>query len=196
MAFPSREFFTLTDVAGRWECTPAEVACQALKEALELVATFPRIELLDGPAVGLLTVHAAEIMPLHRALSPTKKTKLRQVRQPGRTEWQRIEDPSSGVWMTPGDILITRAEILRFEDEHEIVRSRLAGAGAPPRYDWERFQMALFKRLFHGGMPASQKDLIDEMQEWFISNSSNGDAPDESTIRRRIKAVWQELHAA
>lgn len=32
------------------------------------------------------------------------------------------------------------------------------------------------------------------MQEWFIQTSDNGDAPDESTIRRRIRAVWQELH--
>lgn len=196
MAFPSREFFTVLEAAVRWECTQAEVACQALKDALELVATFPRIELLGGPAVGLFAVHAAEIMPLYRALNPTKKAKLRQVRKVGQAEWQGIEDPVSGVWMTRGDILITRAEMLRFEDEHEISRSRLSGAGAPPRYDWERFQMVLFKRLFHGGMPASQKDLIVEMQEWFITNSTDGDAPDESTIRRRIKAVWQELHAA
>jgi hypothetical protein len=196
MAFPSREYFTVLEASVRWECTQTEVACQALKDALELVATFPSIELVDGPAVGLLAVQAAEIMPLYQALSPTKKTRLRQVRKLGRTDWQRIEDPVSGVWMTAGDILITRTEVLRFEDDHDIVRSRLSGAGAPPRYDWERFQMVLFKRLFHGGMPASQKDLIDEMQEWFIANSTEGDAPDESTIRRRIKAVWQELHAA
>ncbi len=196
MAFPTREFFTILEASVRWECTQAEVACQALKGALELVAIFPSIELVDGPAVGPLIVQAAEIFPLYRAVGPAKKTRLRQVRRPGRSEWQRIVDPTLGVWMTPADIWITRAETLRFEDEHEIARSRLSGAGAPPRYDWERFQLVLFKRLFHGGMPASQKDLIEEMQEWFIANSTDGDAPDESTIRRRIKAVWQELQAA
>lgn len=31
--------------------------------------------------------------------------------------------------------------------------------------------------------------------EWkLIQTSDNGDTPDESTIRRRIRAVWQELH--
>lgn len=196
MAFPSREFFTVLEAAARWECTQADVACQALKDALELVATFPSIELADGPAVGLLAVQAAEIMPLFRAVNPAKKARLFQVRKRESKDWQRIGDPISGVWMTLGDILITRSEMLRFEEEHEIVRPRLSVGGAPQRYDWERFQMVLFKRLFHGGMPASQKDLIDEMQEWFIANSTDGDAPDESTIRRRIKAVWRELEAA
>ncbi len=34
------------------------------------------------------------------------------------------------------------------------------------------------------------------MQEWFIANSPTGEAPDESTIRRRIQAIWHELKAA
>ena len=37
-------------------------------------------------------------------------------------------------------------------------------------------------------------DLVTEMQEWFIANSADGEAPDESTIRRRIRALWQELN--
>jgi hypothetical protein len=34
------------------------------------------------------------------------------------------------------------------------------------------------------------------MQEWFIANSAEGEAPDESTIRRRIQSVWKELNPA
>jgi hypothetical protein len=32
------------------------------------------------------------------------------------------------------------------------------------------------------------------MQDWFIANSPGGEAPDESTIRKRITAVWRELN--
>jgi hypothetical protein len=39
-----------------------------------------------------------------------------------------------------------------------------------------------------------QRDLVTEMQDWFIANSPDREAPDESTIRRRIRAIWQELN--
>jgi len=57
-----------------------------------------------------------------------------------------------------------------------------------------RVLIALTKRFFTEGLPSQQKDLIDELQEWFTQTSDNCDAPDGSTIRRRIRAVWQELH--
>ena len=43
--------------------------------------------------------------------------------------------------------------------------------------------------------PATQTALIVEMQEWFIANSLHGSAPDESTIRQRIKVIWRALKA-
>jgi len=93
-----------------------------------------------------------------------------------------------------GDIMITASEIERFEAAHGISRRASIGPGAPSRYNWDGFFIALMKRLLTEALPARQKDLIDEMKEWFIQTSDNGDAPDESTIRRRIRAVWQELH--
>ena len=64
---------------------------------------------------------------------------------------------------------------------------------APCRYNREGFYIALMKRLSTEGLPPRQKDLIEEMQERFIQASDTGAAPGESTIRRRICAVWQEL---
>ena len=55
-------------------------------------------------------------------------------------------------------------------------------------------QHAVLKRIYSDGFPARQRDLVVEMQEWFIANSAEGDAPDESTISRRIQAVWKELN--
>ncbi len=45
-------------------------------------------------------------------------------------------------------------------------------------------------------LPARQSELIIEMQEWFVANSLHGSAPDESTIRQRIKVIWHALKAA
>ncbi len=94
------------------------------------------------------------------------------------------------------DIMITADEIERFEQAHEINRSRSAGPGAPGQYDQDGFHIALFKRVYVGGFPLQQMELVSEMQEWFIADSADDEAPDESTIRRRIKAIWQELNPA
>jgi hypothetical protein len=105
-----------------------------------------------------------------------------------------ITEPARGVRLTAADIMITAREIDRFEEAHGIGRTRSAGPGAPGRYDWEGFHLALFKRVYTGGFPLQQRDLVAEMQDWFIANSADGEAPDESTIRRRIRAIWQELN--
>ena len=108
--------------------------------------------------------------------------------------WKAITEPARGVRLTAADIMITAKEIDRFEEDHGIGRTRSVGPGAPLKYDWDGFYIAVLKRIYSGGFPARQRDLVVEMQEWFVANSAEGDAPDESTIRRRIQAVWKELN--
>ncbi len=99
--------------------------------------------------------------------------------------------------ITASDVLITAEEVERFEELHGLGRGRAnAGPGLPPRYDWDGFYVAVCKRVYTHGLPARQRELVLEMQEWFIANSPTGEAPDESTIRRRIQAIWHELKAA
>ena len=108
--------------------------------------------------------------------------------------WKTITEPIRGMRLAAADIMITAREIERFEEAHGIGRTRGAGPGAPGKYDWNGFHMALFKRIYTEGFPLKHSDLVTEMQEWFIANSTEGEAPDESTIRRRIRALWQELN--
>lgn len=196
MALPPRHFFTILEVAGRWESTQAEIVCHAVAGHLELVVMFPCIHLGDRSTEGPLAVPASGIMPLFRTFGGAEEeVRLRQARPSGGSEWLPVTDPAEGFPIKAGDVWVTRPEVTRFEDEHGLGRGR-GGVGAPLRYDWDGFYVALFKRIYGDGFPAFQKDLIFEMQEWFIANSDDGDAPDESTIRRRIRAVWQELNAA
>jgi hypothetical protein len=88
------------------------------------------------------------------------------------------------------------ASVVLFEQTHEINRTWSAGPGVQGRYDWDGFHVAVMKRIHDRGLPATQTALIVEMQEWFIANSANGSAPDESTIRLRIKVIWRALNAA
>ena len=195
MAFPAQYFYSILDVAGRWGCTQTEVENWAISGELDLVAGFSPILFGDEPAAGLLVVSASDVRPLFRPFGKAaKKVFVKQARPVGSDTLKLITEPARGLRLTAADIMITAREIDRFEEVHGIGRTRSAGPGAPGRYDWEGFHMALFKRIYTGGFPLQQRDLVVEMQEWFIANSADGEAPDESTIRRRIKAIWQELN--
>ena len=195
MAFPAQYFYSIPGVAGRWGCSQTEVVNWAIAGELDLVAGFSPILFGDEPAAGLLVVSAADVRPLFRPFgAAAKKVFVKQARPAGSETLRLITDPARGVRLTAADIMITAREIDRFEEAHGIGRTRSAGPGAPGRYDWEGFHLALFKRVYTGGFPLQQRDLVAEMQDWFIANSRDGEAPDESTIRRRIRAIWQELN--
>ena len=195
MAFPPQYFFTLMEAAGRLGCTASQIVDWAIADEIDLVATFAPVVIGEEEIGGLMSVAGSEIRPLFRSAGgAAKKVCVRLVRPQFHDEWKLITQPAKGVKLTAGDIMITASEIERFEATHGISRRAQVGPGAPSRYNWDGFYIALMKRLYTEGLPARQKDLIDEMQEWFIQTSDNGDAPDESTIRRRIRAVWQELH--
>lgn len=195
MAFPAQYFYSILDVAGRWGCTQTEVVNWAISGERDLVAGFSAIKFGTECAAGLMHVPASEVRALFRPYGKgAKKIYVIQARQSPGEDWKTITEPACGLRLTAADIMITAREIDCFEETPGIGRTRSAGPGAPGRYDWDGFHMALFKRVYTGGFPLRQSDLVSEMQEWFIGNSLDGEAPDESTIRRRIRAIWHELN--
>jgi hypothetical protein len=123
--------------------------------------------------------------------------------------FQWFTDPVEGITVTAADVLVKRAEVERFEVQHGLfnggrssgpgtdgqVESRRGGPGVPPRYDWDGFYGALARRIHEQGIPATQAELVREMLDWFEKHDVEH-VPDESTIRRKITAVWRELHRA
>ena len=167
----------------------------AIADDIDLVVGFAPVKFGEDVRYGLMSVAGSEVRPLFRPFGEAaKKVYVKQARPPGTEDWKIITEPAEGVRLAAADVMITASEMDRFEDAHGVGRGRSSGPGAPSRYDWEGFYVALMKRVHVGGFPARQKDLIVEMQEWFIANSSVGEAPDESTIRRRIQTVWQALN--
>ena len=107
------------------------------------------------------------------------------------------------------DVLVRRAEVERFEEQHGLFNgarsasagddsrpaARRGGPGVPPRYDWDGFYGALARRIHDHGIPPTQAELVREMLDWF-GQRDGGEAPDESTVRRKIVAIWRELSRA
>ena len=186
--------FTILEASVRWGCTQTHVVNASISHGLNIVAGFAPIKIGGKLAAGLLHIAGNEVRPLFRPFgSAAKKVYVQQARLTPADDWQMITTPARGVKLAAADILITSREIDRFEEAHGIARSKQSGPGAPAKYDWEGFYRTLLKRSFAEGFPAKPSDLIVEMQEWFIANSRDGDAPDESTIRRRIQTIWKEI---
>ena len=197
MAFPARYLFTILEVAARWTCSQTQIVDWANSEEIDLVAAFGQVQLGDEISTGLLSVSGSEVRPLLRPFGvAAKKVYIKQARRLKATDWLSITAPVKGVRFTAADIMITADEIEQFELAHDINRARGAGPGAPGKYDWEGFYVAVVKRVYDHGLPITQTALIVEMQEWFIANSEHGSAPDESTIRQRVKIIWRAVKAA
>ena len=197
MAFPARYLFTILEAAARWTCSPTQIVDWAISEEIDLVAAFSEVKFSDESAAGLLSVPGCEVRPLFRPFGEApKKVYVKQARRLRAAGWLTITAPARGVRFSAADIMITADEIERFEVAHDINRTRGAGPGAPGKYDWEGFYVAVVKRVYDHGLPVTQAALIGEMQEWFLANSAHGSAPDESTIRQRVKMIWRAVNAA
>lgn len=208
MPLPPRPFHILNDVAVRWSVLPIDVAAWATDGSLALAAAVPPIRTASSQMLsGIMEIAGSDVIPLFRLNGARfDSVAIKRLRAQGETEWQWIAEPAEGIAITAPEVLVTRAEVERFEREHELYsgpasrdmkgahseRGRSAGPGAPPRYDWDRFFVAIARRIHDHGIPSSQGELVREMLDWFQARQVEP-IPDESTVRRKVAMVWREL---
>ena len=208
MPLPPRPFDILNDVAVRWSVLPIDVVAWATDGLLALSAALPPIRTASSRMISdIVEIAASDVLPLFRLDGARLQSVcIRRVRAQGETEWLWITESADGIEMTASEVLIRRAEVERFEQQHDLSgspapramklpdqteRLRAASPGAPPRYDWNAFAGAVARRVHDEGMPASQGELIRDMLDWFGATFDT--VPDESTVRRRVQALWPVL---
>ncbi len=129
---------------------------------------------------GLHQIAASDVRPLFRPHGRAdEEVRLKRARKIGGEQWLDVTQPARGVRITASDVLITAEEVERFEEVHGIGRSRgrgNAGPGLPPRYDWDGFYVAVFKRLYTLGFPTRQRE------NW-SSRCRNGSSPTRRLAR-------------
>ena len=194
MALPPRAFFILHETASRWGCSIADIAGWASEGKLDIVTGIPLAICGTEKVSGKITISPMDMLPLFRR-SGTGPTviKLLRVKPENSGEWSYVTEPAGGVEVSIADLLISGQDVLRFEDEHDLLRRIGGGTGALSPYDWEGMYVAMIKRIHEEGLPATQAELIGELQEWFANVAENGEVPDESTIRRRLRPFWRAL---
>jgi hypothetical protein len=194
MKLPKREFYTVHEVAARWGYTIADVAGWSVAGHFDILTGIPPAMCGERVVAGEVIISAFDILPLFRRCGTGPLTTwLRRVRTKSEPDWQLITDPIAGVEVSVEDLLISGQHVHRFEDKNELFRRVSSNTGSLSPYDWEGMLQALALRIHERGLPASQGELVAEMQEWFVEHSDGNDVPDERSIRRRITPIWREL---
>ncbi len=197
MALPPRAFFTLHEAASRWGCTIADLAGWASEGKFDIVTGIPLAVCDTEKVSGKIILSPMDMLPLFRRSGegPTAIKLLRVKPEPGR-DWAYVTEPADGVDVSIADLLISGQDMLRFEDDYDLLRRIGGGTGSLSPYDWEGMYVTMIKRIHEQGLPATQAELIGELQEWFTDVAENGEVPDESTIRRRLRPFWRALRGA
>lgn len=216
MAFPARSFYTISELSIRWSAFAFDIIGWALDGHFGLACALPPVRTEEKIVSGLVRISAADVFSMFRRDGlGADRCMIRRIRECDADEnaWLWIKEPEGGVMITPADVLIPRAEVDRFEAIHTqkpmgispltpAASPRAAdapppdtwagvGAGGRFRHDWEGFYVELCKHIHDYGLPDTQSDLARKMHDWFMDVA--GMAPDESTIRKKIKTVWNKL---
>lgn len=189
MGFPPKEFYTVDELASRWDTPPLKIIEWAMGRKIELVVALPEAEFEDGQEAEYAAVRASQVRPLFRSYADAERSVLIcRATPPGADAPLRIVKPPDGARIMAADVMAVLAEVERFEEENELVRRVVVGPGAPTRHNWERFYVELCVRIHQHGLPETQKELVEDMDDpnW-------GEPPDPSTIRKKVKVVWQRL---
>ena len=194
MSLPPRAFFSVTEIAARWGCTLADIAGWSHVGHLSMVTGIASVICGKLLVAGMVAVNAADMMRMFRRHGPSdEECRVFRIRPEGSQEWQFITDPPEGVLIKLHDLMLMADEVQKFEDERDLLRRPPSSTGAVPRYDWEAVYIMLICRFNDRGLPATQAELITEVQDWFAQNSPSGEIPEESTTRKKIAPIWRSL---
>ncbi|HMT45483.1 MAG TPA: hypothetical protein PKE59_00045 [Novosphingobium sp.] len=178
---------------------PADIIDWSIHDHLEICTIAPHITTDDGEISGAVAIPPGDFVRMFRrdGTGPKLASTIR-VRPPNSEgRWQRITGPEMGLKLEAADILLSRSQIERFEQNHDMAPKPIrVPPGPSAKWDWDGFYTAIIRRIHDHGLPEQQESLVNEMLEWFERRSDKGEAPDISTVRKKIRPIWQELREA
>ena len=194
MPLPPRVFFTLQETASRWGCTIADIADWASAGKFDIVTGIALAVCGKDKVFGKVAISPLDVLPAFRRHGPSPSVvRLMRIKPEGTERWAHVTEPPNGVAVSTADLLIGAEDVRRFEDDHNLLRRTGGGTGSITNHDWEGMYLAVIRRIHERGLPATQTEFVEELQDWFVEMAENGVVPDESTIRRRLRPIWRAL---
>ena len=206
-----KPFYHLDELLTRWDMTEWDVTAFVLSDELTLSATIAGLRILFGridsdnlhdyfriPEGSRFVIGTVELAreDAWRVLRDGSWT-ITSVKAPPDC-FADIDDDSidNKHLIHRDDLVICRAEIERFETAQKIAAEpdTPTRRGAPSRFDWDGFWIEICRVIHEDGVPGTQSELVGRMVEWFDNHGQA--SPDESTIKKKIKPLWQKLRRA
>ena len=122
MPLPPRPFHALSDIANRWSVVPIDIVGWASEGLLALSVAAPPVKTASSRILcDLAEIAGTDVLPLFRPDgAKLESVCIRRIRAHGETEWQWISEPAEGLTIVAPDVLITRAEVERFAQQHDL----------------------------------------------------------------------------
>ena len=194
MTLPPRAFFSLNEFCDRLDCSHADVAAWSISGLFSIFTGISPVLCGLNPVAGIVAVNAADMMKMFRRHGHCdEECRVIRVRPEGSSEWLHITEPAGGVVVKLADLLLMADDVRKFDDDPDRRRRPVSPPGATPRFDWDGAIIMLICRFNDRGIPATQVELIAEVQDWFAQNSPTGEIPEESTTRKKIAPIWRAL---
>ena len=91
------------------------------------------------------------------------------------------------------DLMLMADDLQKLEDDRNLLRRSFASAGSAALCDWQAVNIMLFRRLNDRSLPATQAELVSDVQDCFAQHTSSGEIPEESMTRKKIVPIWRAL---
>lgn len=206
MPLSTKTFYSIIEAAARWGRSIPEIIDWSAGGHIPIMTFIGYAESDAGPIAGNVQI-SAEDMRAHFRIDGPAQRELRIYRvgvicEGGDGKWDFVkgEDGRAGIPISLHDIYICGKDFVRFQEKHAlgaIIKEKVVyRTPASDRHNWEAMYRRLCKRIFDNGLPEHLQELAREMEEWFMTQSSDGEAPDLSTIRKRLQPIWNDLREA
>ena len=107
MSLPPRVYFTLHEVAARWDCTLADIAGWASVGRFDIVTAIAPVMHGLQIVAGFVVVSVTDILQMFRRCGTGPTTsRLWRVRPIGQAEWVLLPEHPTGYDITLADLLI------------------------------------------------------------------------------------------
>ena len=211
MTYLPKPFYHIDEVLERWSMSERDVMSFVLSGALTVSATVAGLRVTFGLCRASATGASDRLATGHRyviGLVPLQSCDAWRVLRQGEFAITSLKAPVDEFAMIDNaagnnqhvleksDLVIPHDELVSFEK----VNPALAGQalteagnrrGAPSRYDWDDIWVELCAMIFLEGLPETQAELVQQIAVWLESQGKR--VPDDSTIKKKIRPLWQRL---
>jgi len=211
MTHVQKPFYHIDEILERWDMSERDVMSFVLSGSLTVSATVAGLRVTCGICRTSATGVIDRIASSHRyiigivPLQPSDGWRvLRQgefavttLKAPA-DEFATIDDAAGNNQHVVGkaDLVIAHDELARFEKvipelAAEAKQATQPRRGAPSKYDWDDIWVELCAMIFLEGIPETQAELVQHVAAWLEAQGKR--VPDDSTIKKKIKPLWQRL---